>query len=188
MKYTTVLLLLGTISAIKINEAPAKEVESAAAAVKEVAPETNAKPAAAESGNDTKPLTKAEIKAAAAEVAWAKYKVKKANFDEYIEEANLEGWRQKKNGTAAGMKRYKEMTAGIKADNDLEINSSKAARAIVGGNASTEASPDVPDVEGAPSDTKDEKWVYKMPVHVVKATKGPSENVTTAKIATYPGF
>ena len=141
MKFTTLLLLLATSEAIKINEAPAKAVAATAAVVAEVAPETKAAPEAP-AGNETKPLTPEEIKQAKADAAWAKYKAKKVAFDDYIEEANLEGWRRGKNETAAELARYRNMTESIKVANEKEINLSNKARAIVKGENKTLETPD----------------------------------------------
>ena len=176
MKFTT-LLLLSTVSAMKINEAPAKPVAKAVAIAEQVVPEVTDVP----EGNETKPLTKQEIKEAREKVAWDKYKEKKAAFDEFIEEANLEEWRKWKNETTQGIKRYKEMAEGIRVANQEEIKVSKTARKVVKSDNAAAA-------DEKSEHTKDEKWVYNMPEHVVKAALGPTENVTTAKIPYYPGL
>jgi hypothetical protein len=75
------------------------------------------------------------------------------------------------------------MTAGIAADNELDINISFKARQIVkGDNATKENTAEESKNSSVAAESKDEIWIYSMPHHVINATKGPSENVTTAKI------
>ena len=113
--------------------------------------------------------------------AWGKYRAKKEAFDDFIEEANLEGWIKGKKETVKGLENYKEMAAAIDSDIQKEIKLSKEARKIVGASGETKKEEDK-------GDSKDEQWAFNMPIHVVNATKGPSENVTTAKITAFPAI
>ena len=180
MKFTTLLLLIGSIEAIKINEAPAKTLAVAATVAADAVPESNvsSEAPAAIVNETTKPLTESEIIQARSDAAWAKYTAKKLAYDEYIEDANLKEWRKSQNASDDALSRYKNMTAGIEDANQQEINVSVIARQIIGNNATNSVEANMTVGE----DSKDEAWAYEMPHHVINATKGPSENVTTAKI------
>ena len=71
------------------------------------------------------------------------------------------------------------MAERIAADNEKEVKISKEARKLVNKTKKAEVVGD---------ETLDEAWVKNMPEHVVKATKGPAENVTKARIPYYPGL